>query len=345
MSNGGHSRVGGVTRYAGQTLRKIVGPESEIEGRLQRYFAPHLMKKETGDGYVQYTSSKWAYVKATKGDESRLGVFMKGSCDLPAMFLTIPQFRQELKGQFAMYLQGGALGISGSRPDILLQTRQNIPEQVINDTFADHMRFAEDQLGLDYFQPVVFSPTFELPMMRRAGSFPKSIVVLSIASSVVRTAYRHRKTGILVDPGGFWLSQSMESALKDLEVATWFKENFQSVGKLSIDDFLVQFAQVIRDVRADTEAPVMVFNTLVVDTGNPIHNYQFARNPQNVRRRDFDLALRELSRQMDFHILDIDRILKTAGIERQVDFAHPTNEAMQPIADEAWRIMRELEVC
>jgi hypothetical protein len=42
--------------------------------------------------------------------------------------------------------------------------------------------------------------------------------------------------------------------------------------------------------------------------------------------------------------LDIDRVLKTVGISGQVDFAHARNESMQPIADEAWRIMQELEV-
>ena len=125
MSSAKQSRVGGVTRTAGRTLRKIVGPESEIEGRLQRVFAPHMLQKEKGDGYVQYASSKWAYVKKTGHGDTRVGVFMKGSCDLPSMFLTIPRIRQELKGQFAIYLEGGGMGISGSRPDILLQSRQD----------------------------------------------------------------------------------------------------------------------------------------------------------------------------------------------------------------------------
>jgi len=344
MSSAKQSRVGGVTRTAGRTLRKIVGPESEIEGRLQRVFAPHMLQKEKGDGYVQYASSKWAYVKKTGHGDTRVGVFMKGSCDLPSMFLTIPRIRQELKGQFAIYLEGGGMGISGSRPDILLQSRQDTSEDTINKTFEGHLGFVENQLGRDYFRPVLFQPTFDLPMMRNVGKFPKNFVVLSIGSSVTRTAYRHRRTGLIVDPGGFWLSQSMDSVLKDLTVATWFKENFQSIGKMSIDGFMDDFEQVVRHVRSETGAPIMVFNTLLVDPGTPVHNYQFARNPQSVRRRDFDLALRELSHKLDFYVMDIDRILKSVGIKGQVDFAHAPDESMQPIADEAWRIMQELEL-
>jgi hypothetical protein len=338
------SRVGKVTKLAGQALRKVAGPESDIEGRLQRTFAPHLLKKETGDDYVQYVSSKWAYVKSKKGDDPRVGIYMKGSCELPSMFRTLPKIRGKVNGDFAIYLHGGTMGISGSRPDVLLQSRQDISEDTIKQTFEGHYRFLENQLGFDYFKPVLFDPTFDLPMMRSVGKFPKSLVILSIGSTVARTAYKHRETGVIVDPGGFWLNQSMDSVLRNLEVATWFKKNFQSIGKLTTQTFYENFEKVIQQVKAETGAPIVVFNTLMVDPGTHIHNYQFARNPQTVRRRDFDLALRELSRRLDFSIMDIDRILKTVGIRNQVDFAHPPNESMEPIAEEAFRLMQELEI-
>jgi hypothetical protein len=331
-----------MTKVAVQTLRRIAGPDSKIEGRLRRAFTPNLIKKETGDKFVQRASDQWVFVESKKESGPKVGVFMKGSCDLPSMFLLAPRVREEFKGQLAIFRQG--IGVSDSRPDILLQSHKHIADEVIDKTFAGQGQFFVKKLGPAYFRPALFHPTFELPKLPSAGTFSKNLVVLSVAASISRTGYRHRETGIVIDPGGFWLNQSMQTVLKDLQVATWFKESFENIGRLTAEEFFDVFGEVVRLVQAETGAAVLVYNTLLVDPGNSLHNYQFARNPQTIRRREFDLALRELAQKLDFHIMDIDRILKIAGTKEQVDFAHMPNERMLPIADEAYRIMQDLEL-
>ena len=74
------------------------------------------------------------------------------------------------------------------------------------------------------------------------------------------------------------------------------------------------------------------------------HRESPSRKSQTLRRREFDQALWELADKHDFRVMDIDRILKMEGVEEQVDFAHFPVERMGPIADEAYRILRDLEV-
>src|SRR5206468_3932267 len=102
--------------------------------------------------------------------------------------------------------------------------------------------------------------------------FPKTVVCLSVGPDLMRTVYRHREYGVLVDPGGAWLNQSLELTLRDLSLASWFRANFVSVGKLSVDDFAANFAEVVRLVKERTGARVLVFNSLMVDPGSQIHN-------------------------------------------------------------------------
>lgn len=84
----------------------------------------------------------------------------------------------------------------------------------------------------------------------------------------------------------------------------------------------------------------MVYNQLVVDPANPTHNYQLVNTAHSIRRREFGIALYELSRDLDVPIVDIDRILKGAGVEEQVDFAHFPVDRMMPIGADVYRIMK-----
>jgi hypothetical protein len=89
----------------------------------------------------------------------------------------------------------------------------------------------------------------------------------------------------------------------------------------------------------------MVFNLLTVEPSNLTHNYQYVRDPHSLRRREFNMALVELSQKLDFPILDVDRVLKRTGISAtQMDFAHSPAEAYGPVSSQAFGIMRELGV-
>jgi hypothetical protein len=332
----------------------MVGQDKRWERLLRHSYTSlrtRTARKEVGPDFVQHASDYFVHIKSTTRPGPRIGIFLRGSCDLPSMFLTAPLIRATLSGTCCIYKQGH--GISDARPDLLLQSLNGVPREKVGHLLASPSVIGELRRGsttskirlpADYFEPALFEPTFEVPGFRRFGPFPKSVVVLSIAPAAVRAVYRHRTDGYLVDPGGFWLNDGIDSALNDLSTAKWFKENFQSLGRMSPELFHQTFGEVIRQVWARTGAHIVVYNALVVEPGKMTHNYQFVRKPPIVRRRELDLALRDLSQELDFHILDIDRILKGVGVETQVDFAHFPTERMTPIADEAYRIFKDLEV-
>lgn len=269
---------------------------------------------------------------------------------MPSLFAAVSLVKEELNGTFCLLNRG--TGIADARADILLQTLKEVPEEqlcgiVDPSTMSQRARKSCEGvpslgLPLDYFRPDLFDPEFAVPEHPELGTFPKSVVVLSSGSSFARTAYRHREHGYLVDPGGFWLNQSMEKVLKDLSKAMWFKENFQSVGKLSPEDFHEVFGELVRQVKQRTGAQVLVMNLLVIDPGSSLHNYRFAGKVQAVRRRDFDLALRDLSAELDFHILDVDRLIKLSGASGQIDFAHYPRERSHLIGRELYRLIEQL---
>jgi hypothetical protein len=307
--------------------------------------------KVLNDRVVRRGGGNFVYLSLPSNPQPRVGIYLKGGCDLASVFVLAPLLTEELSGTCCLYSQG--IGISDSRPDIILQSRSQLAEEVLRDVLATSddttdatERPAGSRLGLplEYFRPVLFEPTFAVPGQDDLGQFPKTLVALSIGPAVARSAYRHRQHGYLVDPGGFWLNESMDKFLDNVEVARWFKRNFESVGKMTVADFHDTFGEVVRLIKQETGAQVLVFNTLVVDPGSSLHNYQFARNSPVLRRRQFDMALRELSNQLDFAILDVDRILKLSNVKKQIEFAHFPLEHMKPIAEEVHRILRELSV-
>jgi hypothetical protein len=84
----------------------------------------------------------------------------------------------------------------------------------------------------------------------------------------------------------------------------------------------------------------------------PTHLHPMAMNGPQARRREFNAALAELSRKLDFAIVDVDRLLKTAGLAAQLGAVQfpperdePVNqEIFRVIAREAFQMMKALEV-
>jgi hypothetical protein len=301
------------------------------------------------NGFFRHGNANFAYFGVESEPEPCVGIFMKGGCEVLGISAAAPLIRNDMSGgSFAIFYEG--IGIADGRPDILLQSRRNLPAEALHDVVAsdgtdgDADASMPVKLPLDYFRPVLFEPTFAAPGFEQFGRFAKRLVVLATSAAVTRSIYRHRHHGYLVDPGGFWLNQSLEKRLNSVEGARWFASRFENVGRMEVVDFYETFGEVVRLVKAETGAPVLALNTLVVDTANPIHNYQFSNNSQALRRREFDLALRDLSRKLDFYVLDVDKALKTADFTKQYDFFEFPSEYLKPIAHEAHRILRELEI-
>lgn len=288
---------------------------------------------QAGDNFV--------VIRSRQADtENRTGVLLSGGCDLATAFTAAPLLGETLTGALAMANIGTGSVLGSHRTDQILQTIEGSVDGVDTTEVTDLLN-----LTPHYFSPRLFTePDFEIPDAARFGRFPKTVIVLSIGSDLVRSIFRHKEHGYLVDPGGFWLNNLSDRTLPDPEVARWFKKNFESVGRLDVDEFVENMEAVIRLIRQKTGAHVLVYNSLVVEPGSPHHNYQLLPTAHPLRRREFNLALTELSAKLDFHVVDVDRILKEVGVVEQVDFAHIPTEKARPIGEEVHRILRELEV-
>lgn len=307
--------------------RKRHGQDTAIERKLRLWMSAARATSDKTFSGRDYTVMWSDSIR----DEHRIGVYAKGGCDLPALFSVAPQFRASLKGLCGMFVEPG--GISSSRSDILLQTLEQHPDE--------STREIVEKLSLPrrYFEPALFEPTFTIPAYSELGPFPKSAVILSMGPDVVRTVYRHRESGLLVDPGGWWLNQDMESVLANLDKVNWFRKNFEDIGRIEIDDFYSNYVKIIKALKERTTENILVLNMLDVEPGDPTHTYQLVWNPASKRRREFNLALMDLSRELGFAIVDSDKILKENGVESQVDFAHYTNAAFGPLGTEIHRIL------
>ncbi len=328
-------------------LRTVAGENSTLESSLRKRYRdlkPSLKSSYAVRNYraikgrvqKRYFDDNYAMFWAGSHRENRVGIYAYGSCDLPPIFSAIPSIQKVLDGTCCIIRDGT---ISYSRSDLMVQTMRELPEGL--------KREVTEKLKLEpfYFQPRLFQPKFTVTGPFGTQEFPKKLVLLSIGADVVRTVYKHRETGLLADPGAWWLDQSMDKVLKDQDTLNWFRKNFQSIGRIRVEEFAQNFSQVIRRLKQDTGAHVMVFNLLTVEPGNPTHNFQFVKDPHSMRRREFNLALVELSQKLDFPVLDVDRVLKRTGISAtQVDFAHSPAEAYGPVSSQAFGIMRELGV-
>lgn len=334
-------------RAGARLWRVVAGDGSALERLMRKRRRRRLLRRQSAASRFaqraklevrkrtrsEFTGKGFAVLWSRRDWTERTGIYLKGSCDLPAVFAAAPQIRAAIDGVCCIREEPG--GVSNARSDVMLQT--------LGDLDLASLTPAMENLALPraWFRPRVFEPVFRVPDVPGLGEFPKSAIVLSIASDVVRTVYRHRDHGFLVDPGGWWLNQDMSHVMTDLSAAKWFRSNFESLGRIPVDEFHHNYTTLIRTLKERTGAQILVFNTLVVEPGSSDHSYRFVKNSHAVRRREFNLALIELSRALDFSIVDVDRVLKTEGVREQVDFAHFPPERFRSIAEEVFRIMAE----
>lgn len=271
----------------------------------------------------------------TAPDARRTGIYLRGGCDLPAVFAMAPLMNGTLTGTCAILRDLKA--ISGSRSDVVLQS--------LTDFDADARKAMDEvvrrlSLKRDYFSPDLFAPAFRIRELPSAGEFPKSVIVLSLGPDFARTVYRHRRHGFLVDPGAFWLNSDMSRVLSDPDTVKWFGENFKRAGRMSVDTFRESFGRLLTEIEQRVGAHVLVFNVLTVDPSDTTHNYAPVIQSDTARRRAFIIALAEMSGRYGFDIVDVDRILKLGGVRGMVDFGHPSQGQFGLIGADVLRILR-----
>lgn len=324
-----------------RALRTVVGENSRIERFLKRKYLGRTrgaVVTESGPGWTQRAGNGFVLIgDSDRFEEPRRGIVLRGGCDLPSTFTAAPLIREGIRGSVVMSRDrtGGAGAHSSSQ---ILQTLGDIPLEATAE-LRSRLRISSAQ-----FEQTFFAKSVEYPLVEEYGDFPRDVVVMSAATDFVRTMYRNREHGYVVDPGGWWLNQDLGEVLGDLDNVEWFRREFKKVGKISIEDFTKNVETIVRELRDRSGAELIMYSSLVVDPADPTHNYQLVRGANVTRRREFHVALMELSQRLNFHIVDVDRVLKRGGISEQVDFAHFPASGMEPIGAEFHRILKELEI-
>jgi hypothetical protein len=317
--------------------RSAFGANTRVESWVKGKYLNRIeteIAKETGPGWVQYSGRRSVVIsESDQFPEPRRGILLKGGCDLPSVFTAAPLLREGITGTIAICRHIGGTG--GNRSDQILQT---LDGNVHLEAIAETQRMLH--LNRDYFEPTFFDKTFRVPHMPQAGEFPKDVIIMGIATDESRQMYRHREHGFIMDPGGWWLNQDLDRVLQDQETVDWFRANFVRIGRLSLEEFKANNTKIVKIVEARLGSKMMFYNTLVLDPASPIHNYQLIKTAHSARRRQFNIALAELSAELGFSVVDVDRILKLTGVDAQVDFAHFPVDRMKPIGAEVYRILQ-----
>jgi len=319
--------------------RSVFGRDTAVENWVKEKYLGRIereVKKERGPGWVQYSGRRSVVVSESDDfPEPRRGILLKGGCDLPSVFTAAPLIREGIKGTVA--ISRHIDGTGGNRSDQILQTLNNLDPEMVAETRE------KLHLNKDYFSPTFFDPMFRVPQMPEAGMFPKDVIIMGIATDETRQMYRHKEHGFIIDPGGWWLNQDLGRVLDDLDTVEWFRKNFVRIGRLSMEEFEKNTTRLIGEIRDRIGSKVIYYNTLALDPANPTHNYQLVQTAHSVRRREFIISLCQLSAALDFSIVDVDRLLKTMGVEEQVDFAHFPVDRMMPIGAEVHRILKGID--
>lgn len=271
-----------------------------------------------------------------KGDpHRRFGVYGYAGCDIWAIADAGPFLRDVTGATGAVYAEGRA---DFTRSDLILQGHDGV----------DATKVAEVIERLDgkpiMFEPNLFNSQFVVPDYPYAGSYDKDVVVLSISSDLSRTVYQHREHGFLIDPGGFWLASDVKDALEDLDTVKWFTKTFKKIGRLTAEETMANFRRLVPLVRETTGAHVVMFNSLTVDPGRRVMDYKLSHSPHRTRRREFAAALVELARELDFSIVDVDRVVKGVGVQGLGDFVKLTPRHKRAVGEEFVRVLRDREV-
>ena len=322
---------------AARLFRRAVGPDTRLERMLRARLSPPKGQRtrvgvESTSTHTITRRSESLVVESTAEPAPIWGVHLVGACDLPALLEPEPSVIEAVRG--TMVLSRSTARISGTRSDMLLQSLETHDPELIAELTEALL------LDPEYFAPRAFQPTVEVPDSG-LGPVPIAITVLSGAADIIRPAYRHKQSGLIVDPGGHWLDGQTLTNERQRSFRSYLAANFDRVGKLSVDEHIANYRRLLPVLRERTGSEIMVFNVLTIEPGDRTHNYQLRKVPEGARRRQFHIAQAELSEELGYLVVDIDRALKRAQVVGQVDFAHFPREQYPAVAGEAYAALRQ----
>jgi hypothetical protein len=164
---------------------------------------------------------------------------------------------------------------------------------------------------------------------------PTDVVVLSLQSAATNALVRHRRDG--------WLLLPDEIETWDAESRSWIERECEFAGLADIDTVIERLRLLIPAIEQRTGAQVLVYNLNSQTPGERIHCWLGAGDSITLRVQRFNLRLAELSGELGFSIVDVDRLLAGAGTERlKIDLFHLRAEGWRLLAEEVVRILEEL---
>jgi hypothetical protein len=163
---------------------------------------------------------------------------------------------------------------------------------------------------------------------------PTDVVVLSLQSAATNALVRHRRDGWLLLP------DDLESWSADAR--GYLERECEYAGLVPVDVALARLQTLIQAIEEHLGATVLVYNLSPVSPGEHMHCWLGAEDAIGLRVRRLNLGLIELSAQLGFSIIDVERIAACAGAERiKVDLMHLTAEGWRLVAEEVVRVLEE----
>jgi hypothetical protein len=159
------------------------------------------------------------------------------------------------------------------------------------------------------------------------------VVVLSLQPDVMNSLARRRGDGHLLLAEG--VSRWSEADRR------WLAEHYEPAGLLTPEQSMEHLRRVIERLH-ETVAHVLVYTMSPIVPGERTHSHIGMDETLSWRIRRFNLALIDLSRQVEFSIVDVDTLLARHGADRlKVDAVHISAEGCRIVAEEVVAILGE----
>ena len=114
-------------------------------------------------------------------------------------------------------------------------------------------------------------------------------------------------------------------------------------GPLDVAASMRNFADIVSEIRARADVPVLIYNVPAVDPAERIHCHLGLEDTVSVRAQRFNLGLIELSQRTGVSIVDVDGVVARGGAERlKLDALHLTAEGHRLVAAEVVRVLADL---
>lgn len=163
---------------------------------------------------------------------------------------------------------------------------------------------------------------------------PVDVVVLSLQSAATNALVRHRREG--------WLLLPDEIESWDAHSRDYLEQECEYAGLADIGATLDRLEQLMLAIDEKLRAHVLVYNLSPVTPGERTHCWLGAEDSIALRVQRLNLGLAELSARLGFSVVDVERIVACAGVDRlKIDLIHLSAEGWRLVAEEVVRILED----